>query len=177
MNFIKADEELGQQFTRFSIQEFSNSAYNKDAGLSKEDSHAISIMEQSVKLKSGHYEVALPWRNTPPNLPNNRPLAEHRLKLLQRRLLKDQELHSKYSAFINDLLRNGHACKVPADRLDRPIGALWYLPHHPVLNTNKPGKVCVVFDCGAKHQGTSLNDQLLQGPTLANNLVDILTCF
>ena len=134
-------------------------------------------MEQSVKLKSGHYEVALPWRNSTPNLPDNRPLAEHRLKLLRKRLFKDQELHSKYSAFIDDLLRNGHARKVPGDRLDRPLGAVWYLPHHPVLNANKPGKVRVVFDCAAKHQGTSLNDQLLQGPDLTNNLVGVLTRF
>ena len=81
-NFIRADDELNQQLTRFCNQEFSDSAYDKDAGLSKEDAHAIRIMEQSVKLKSGHYEVALPWRSTPPNLPNNRPLAKHRLKLL-----------------------------------------------------------------------------------------------
>ncbi|XP_068716993.1 uncharacterized protein [Montipora capricornis] len=176
-NFIKADEELSQQFTRFCNQEFSDSAYDKDAAPSKEDSHAISIMQQSVKLKSGHYEVALPWRNTPPNLLNNRPLAEHRLKLLRRRLLKDEELHSKYSAFVDDLLKNGHARKVPGDRLDRPVGAVWYLPHHPVLNANKPGKVRVVFDCAAKYRGTSLNDQLLQGPDLTNNLVGVLTRF
>ena len=176
-NIIKADDELSQQFTRFCNQEFSDSAYNKDTGLSKEDLHAISIMEQSVKLKAGHYEVALPWRSTPPNLPNNRPLAEHRLKLLRRRLLKNQELHSRYSAFMDDLLENGHARKGPEDRLDHPVGALWYLPHHPVLNANKPGKVRVVFDCAARHQGTSLNDQLLQGPDLTNNLVGILTRF
>ena len=176
-NVIKADDELSQQFTRFCNQEFSDSAYDKGAGMSKEDLHATSIMEQSVKLQAGHYEVALPWRSTPPSLPNNRPLAEHRLKLLRRRLLKNQELHSKYSAFMDDLLRNGHARKVPEERLDNPIGVVWYLPHHPVLNVNKPGKVRVVFDCAAKHQGTSLNDQLLQGPDLTNNLVGVLTRF
>ena len=80
-------------------------------------------------------------------------------------------------ASIDDLLRNGHARKVPGDRLDCPVGAVWYLPHHPVLNANKPGKVCVVFGCAAKHQGMSLNDQLLQGPDLTYNLVGVLTCF
>ena len=99
------------------------------------------------------------------------------MKLLRRRLLKDQELLTKYSSFIDDLLKNGHARRVPGDRLDHPVGAVWYLPHQPVLNANKPGKVCVVFDCTAKHRGTSLNDQLLQGPDLTNNLVGVLTRF
>ena len=65
---------------------------------------------------------------------------------------------------------------MPGDWVDHPVGSVWYLPHHPVLNANKPGKVCIVFNCVAKHQGTSLNDQPLQGPDLTNNLVGILTC-
>ena len=65
---------------------------------------------------------------------------------------------------------------MPGDWVDHPVGSVWYLPHHPVLNANKPGKVCIVFNCAAKHQGTSLNDQPLQGPDLTNNLVGILTC-
>lgn len=57
------------------------------------------------------------------------------------------------------------------------LGALWYLPNHPVFNPQKPGKVRVVFDCSAKHRKTSLNDQLLQGPDLANSLVGVLSRF
>ena len=150
-NFI-IDNKLSQQFAKFCDLEFSDLANSNDPGMSKEDLRTLSIMEQSVTLKEGHNEIVLPWRNTPPYLLNNRPLVEHRLKLLQRWLLEDQELLSKYSLFMDDLVRNGHAHKVPRDWLDHPIGALWYLPYHPVLNPNKLDKILVVFDCAAKHQ-------------------------
>ena len=58
-----------------------------------------------------------------------------------------------------------------------PLGTCWYLPHHPVFNLQKPGKVRVVFDCSAKHYGTSLNNQLLQGPDQTNSLVGVLSRF
>ena len=49
-NFIKADDELSRQFTRFCKQEFSDSEKDKDAVLFKEDSHAIGIVDM-VELK------------------------------------------------------------------------------------------------------------------------------
>jgi hypothetical protein len=49
----------------------------------------------------------------------------------------------------------------------------WYLPHHPVFNPNKPGKVRVVFDAAAKFQDMLLNEHL-QSPDLMNDLVGIL---
>ena len=57
---------------------------------------------------------------------------------------------------------------------ERPV---WYLPHHPVTHPLKAGKARVVFYCGVKYRGTSLNQQLLQDPDLTNPLVGVLIRF
>ena len=77
---------------------------------------------------------------------------------------------------MQDLLRKDYARKIETQE-SGPLGTFWYLPHHPVFNPQKPGKIRVVFDCSAKHCGTSLNDQLLQGLDLTNSLVGILSRF
>ncbi|XP_073258669.1 uncharacterized protein [Porites lutea] len=53
----------------------------------------------------------------------------------------------------------------------------WYLPHHGVFHPQKQGKIRVVFDVASLHDGVSLNNQLLQGPDLTNNLLGILLRF
>lgn len=50
------------------------------------------------------------------------------------------------------------------------------IPHHGVYHPRK-GKLRVVFDCGAKFKGTSLNEQLLQGPNLTSSLIGVFLRF
>ena len=129
--------------------------------MSVEDKRALAVMESSAKLVDGDYQLALPWREPAPKLPNNRIMADRRLQLLKKRFLRDSELFEKYKVTIGDYLIKGYAKRVPEDELVIDDKPLWYLPHHPVFNPNKPGKTRVVFDCAAKFRGMSLNDQLL----------------
>ena len=57
------------------------------------------------------------------------------------------------------------------------LGKTWYTPHHGGYHPSKPGKICVVFDCSAEFEGRSINQELLSGQNLANQVVDVLTCF
>ena len=52
----------------------------------------------------------------------------------------------------------------------------WYL-QHPVVNPNKPAKVRRVLNGVAKFQGASLNNSLLTGPDLLQNLIYVLVRF
>ena len=124
---------------------------------------ALRIMEESVTIENGHYQIVFPWKSYPPNLPNNRIHAERRLELLKKRLNMNPELLKKYREFMDNLLKKDYASKI-SNQENGSLDAHWYLPHHPVFHPQKPGKVRVVFDCSAKYGSTSLNDQLLQGP-------------
>ena len=57
------------------------------------------------------------------------------------------------------------------------FGREWYLPHHPVLNPNKPGKVRRVCNAAAKYRDVCLNDKLLAGPDLLHGLIEIIFRF
>ena len=70
------------------------------------------MFEEAVHLKDGHYEVEIPWKNYPPCLPNNRPVAEHRLKLLKK-LTRNPDMCDNYSNFIRGLVDKGYARKFP----------------------------------------------------------------
>ena len=78
---------------------------------------------------------------------------------------------------MSDLLAKGYAKEVPEQELARSDGAVWYLPHHPVMHPRKPDKVRIVFNCSAKYCGASLNDNVYQGPDLTNQLLGVLLRF
>ena len=141
--------------------EFNDSISEDKVAMSRDDKRTLSNHEVSVRLIDGHYEIAIPWKENPPDLPNNKPLAEHRLRHLKKKLSKKPELFERYSAFMDDLFEKGYARKVPVRDLDIDDGKMWYLPHHSVVHPQKPDKVRVMFDCVTKYRGTSLNDRIL----------------
>ena len=168
---------LSSQLRRMYDAEFSECLASSKLAMSGEDRQALAILENSACLVDGHYQLALPWRYKPPSLKNNRCVALRRLQFLEKRFQKDSSLKEKYCKTMNEYIMKGHARKVPDNQIDPGAKPLWYLPHHPVIHEHKPGKVRVVFDCAARYEDTSLNDQLLQGPDLTNNLTGVLLRF
>ena len=56
-----------------------------------------------------------------------------------------------------------HAVKLTEEKSTNATPITNYVPHHGVVNINKPRKVRVVFDAAAEFQKNSLNKNLLKG--------------
>ncbi|XP_020567593.2 uncharacterized protein LOC105356562 [Oryzias latipes] len=142
--------------------------------VSQEDILFLDKLKNSIyKNNQGHYEMSLPFKERP-ILPDNKQLAVIRLSHLKRKLSRDERYKEQYVNFMEEVIRKGDAVEVP-DEGEK--GEKWYIPHHGVYHAKKPDKLRVVFDCSAKYKGTCLNDHLLTGPDLMNNLNGILLRF
>ena len=175
-HFIQTDTALQQQVDRFfklddmGADKISNS-------FSMNEQRVLSFWEKETCLVNDHYSTAIPFKKHPPELPDNRSMAEQRLQSLKRRLNKDNILKPMYTETMTDLLDKGYAEKVNESEIHRSDGYVWYLPHHPVMHPRKPDKVRIVFDCAAKYHGVCLNDVVFKGPDLTNKLIGVLLRF
>ena len=178
VNFLKyGNETLDQQMNQFLGLENIDSTSSSRKGMSVQDREALGKLNSSVRLVDGHYEVGMLWKHENPWLPNNRMTAVARLRSLRRRLSADEQLCCKYRNFMDDLLTKGYARKLTEDEAAARSPRTWYLPHHGVFHPHKPGKIRVVFDAAALHDGVSLNSQLNRGPDLTNSLLGVLLRF
>ena len=144
-----------------------------DVKVSADDLKFLNIMEQGFWQDSDlHYSAPLPLK-CDPNLPNNRGSALKRLDGLKVKLSRDSEYKAKYTAVMKESFDGGFFEPVPPE--ETQSGKVWYIPHHGVPKGQN--QVRVVFDCSAKCQGICVNDVLLSGPNLLNEMLGICMRF
>ena len=173
-----SNDQLSEQMSRFWKHDFPDAIHSNKSEFSIEDKIAERIVRPTVKKVDGRYLCKMPFRTRPQDIPNNRTLAETRMKYLYRKLQKDNSVKAAYVKCMEGYIRDGYARKVcDAELMSDGQYEVSYIPHHAVTNPKKPGKVRVVFDCAAKYAGKSLNDHLYTGPDIVNSLLGVLFRF
>ena len=178
-NFVSLGRKPDDLIERFWNLEDYGAVKSGEKPLSVEDKRALKIIEDTTCLIDGHYEVGLLWKDDEPRLPNNRDMANQRSESLRHRLRKsgNEEMAAKYCEAMDGYINKGFARKLSEEELTSESDTCWYLPHHPVTNPTKPGRMRIVFDAAAEYNGTSQNKNLIHRPDMTNNLVAVLLRF
>jgi hypothetical protein len=166
--------------SRFTVKKINESHNLNLTNHSKADDELCEQMFEKTTQRdplSGRFTVKLPFRNNPPNLGHSRELAIKRFKSLENKFFRNSTLQSDYCSFMREYLNLGHMEKI--NHLHIGTSKAYYLAHHPVIKESSvTTKLRVVFDGSMKtNNGQSLNDNLLTGPILQQDLCAILTRF
>ena len=126
---------------------------------------------------NGHkYETPLPWKKHCELIPHNYALCESHLYSLIKRLKRNPVTLQEYDSILKKQESRGIIEEPPGKF--KPAGTVHYLPHHPVIRTDKStSRVRIVYDASAKRDGPSLNDCLETGPNTLPQIIDILLLF
>ncbi|XP_036317413.1 uncharacterized protein LOC118732388, partial [Rhagoletis pomonella] len=132
------------------------------------------LFEDTTKrANDGRYVVRLPLKKSVP-IGESRSIAVRALLRMEKRFAADEQLYREYCKFMEELLDLGHM-----EQAGAVTGDTYYMPHHAVVkHSSATTKLRVVFNASMKtSSGNSLNDALMVGPQLQQDLFSILVRF
>ena len=145
---------------------------------SKKELQTQKVLESTTKFTGERYEVGMLWREPDANLPNNySSLSPGSALLTGAKIPKGIQMKSLYQQSIDTDVEKRFLKILNESEAKGTFGKEWYSPHHPVLNTNKPGKVRRVCNAVSKYKEVCLNDKLLAGPDLLQGLIGTIFRF
>ena len=108
VNFLdgKVKDKSYDQLLKVLESDFKDAECSVIALWSQGDWHAMPILDSTVTKIDGHYSVGLLWKTEELDPPNNRSLAEKRLKSLTKKFCKNPNLFKCYLEKINEYIRN-----------------------------------------------------------------------
>lgn len=165
---IQDEPALNSMVEQFWTTESFGCKFQDSADLSMEDRYALEVLSNFKRLPSGQYEVGMLWKSDFVSLSDNYSQAVAKYHAIRNRLSKQPEMFEKYRLAMNRNLEKGYARLLTPEEAAHRSDKTFTIPHHGVWNPDKQ-KMRPVFDAACKFRGTSLNDNLLSGPDLANS--------
>lgn len=134
------------------------------------------FLRSHYRNTDGRYVVSLPFKSEFKNrLGQSHGIAFTRLSQIEQKLNQRKDVEKQYTAFMLEYLTLKHMEEISND--EDISNNVYYLPHHAVFkDSSLTTKLRVVFDGSVKPRtGTSLNEELMIGPPLQQNICDLIT--
>ena len=128
-------DELVQQFWGIEADGIQK---DREQVYTKQEEQFFDIKRNSINHNGERFEMKLPWKSEI-KLENNFYSALNQVKSLNTSLQRKPLLQENYNKTLLTDLENNYVkpVEVQVPQPDR----IWHLPHHPLENINKPGKI------------------------------------
>ncbi|CAG7829316.1 unnamed protein product, partial [Allacma fusca] len=138
-------------------------------------------LQTTRRNSDGSFVVQLPFKDITEPLGNSKNMAFKRFLNLEAKFQHNRAFKDQYCQQIQELIQDGHLELIPPADDNLKVShltptKLYFLPHHGVSKeSSTTTKLRIVFDASAvTTSGQSLNQQLMVGPVLQEDLVSIL---
>ncbi|XP_055909824.1 uncharacterized protein LOC129944422 [Eupeodes corollae] len=171
---LSKDEYLHERVEKlFEIENYPITSKLLNPEEEKCEEHFKNTVEKNGE---GRYVVSFPFKEDPSALGESFEIAKKRFMSLERRLMKNIVVKEQYVDFLKEYEDLGHMSEV-SDAETKNMK--YFCPHQYVLRPESTTtKLRVVFDCSAKtSSGKSLNDILMKGPIMQDDLYSIILRF
>ncbi|XP_058980324.1 uncharacterized protein LOC131803245 [Musca domestica] len=170
-------DPLNEELRKFwEIENVSNENCLSESDLWCEEFYKDTVYRRN----DGKYVVRLPFKQNLPStqyLGSSRRAAMGQFLRMEKTLDKDPNLASEYNKVLSEYISLGHMRPTNSfEIVDNSKFLSFYLPHHAVVKPERTStKVRVVFNASKRtDSGFSLNDMLYTGPTLQNELMNVV---
>lgn len=179
MSSVSAIDKLNKFISRFWEVEH-DVLFNNTSQYTPDERDCETYFQHNVRRNTeGRFIVKMPMNHEKfQQLGDLREIAKNRFINLEKRLSKQPSVYSQYKGFMKEYIDLHHMHEI-RDSETNDVSSYYYLPHHAVFkDTSTTTKLRVVFDASCKTTtGLSLNDTLLVGPTIQQDLFSILVRF
>lgn len=166
---LQQNENLDEALKRF----WESEEVQLNPILTEEHEKCVEFCKETTKrLPNGKLEVSLPFNMDTSDhdfLGDTRRMALKRFHYLEKKFEKNAEFYERYKADMLSYLQCNHMSLSKS-----PLNDGYHVPHHAVIREESTTtKQRTVYDASAKSSnGASLNDRLLNGPTIQPELFD-----
>lgn len=154
---------------------------NKPIFSNEETACEQHFKDTTIRDESGRFIVSLPLKKPAESLGESLTLAKKRFFHLEKKLNCNSNYRALYVNFIEEYISLGHMKRVGTIEqiINTSNNISYFLPHHGVFKENSlTTKLRVVFDGSAPtSNGISVNNILMAGPPLQDDLISILLRF
>ncbi|XP_071948741.1 uncharacterized protein [Antedon mediterranea] len=138
----------------------------------------LNLIDEGLSYSDGKWTAKYPWIRDPKDLPDNRLVAEAKLRATEKRLQKNEKYAECYASQIDDMLQRKVARKLSDSEMRSYKGPVHYISHHGIAKPDsKSTPLRIVFNSSANYKGHVLNEYWAKGPDVNNNLLAVLFRF